>query len=320
MKKIFCFIMVAVLMLALFCGCNATNSKSGKKLSVVVTVFPYYDMLQEILGEKKDSAEITLLLDNGVDLHSFQPTANDIINISKCDLFIYNGGESDRWVEDALKEKSNKNMIALNLLDYFGSGARAEESVEGMQEEKEHEGEEEGEEEYDEHIWLSLKNAQKCTNAICESLKKADSNNADVYTKNAESFSEKLSELDKSYTEVTKNAKRKTLLFADRFPFLYLTKDYSIEYFAAFKGCSAESEASFETVAFLADKVKELNLPYVITLEGNDGKLAKTVIDTSGVASVEVLNLDSMQSKIKEGDTYLKIMEKNLETIKKALN
>lgn len=324
MKKMISLLLLAAMVFGLFSGCGVKPAESGR-LSVVTTIFPEYDWVTNILGEKAADTELTLLLDNGVDLHSYQPTAADMIKISGCDLFIYVGGESDTWVDDALKEATNQDMIVLDLMDILGDSVREEELVEGMEaEEEEEEGEEEEEVEYDEHVWLSLRNAAVCVNAIRDALCTLDGDNAEAYTANAAGFGEKLTALDEKYSACTENAARNVILFGDRFPFRYLADDYDLEYYAAFAGCSAESEASFETVAFLAGKVDELSLPAVLTLEGSDHKIAETVIDTSGCAGVEILSMDSMQSTtskdIDSGASYLTIMEKNLSVLEKALN
>lgn len=311
MKKI----LISVLLIAvLLLSCCA----QAEELHIVTTIFPEYDWVLQVLGEDS-SASVTLLLDNGVDLHSFQPTADDIIAISDCDLFVYVGGESDAWVDEVLAAARNTDMQVIDLLEVLGEAAKEEELKEGMEGEEEEEGEED-EIEYDEHVWLSLRNAKTLVNAVCEALCEIDAANTENYCTNAAAYIEKLDELDKAYIETVEAAETKTLLFCDRFPFRYLTEDYGLDYYAAFSGCSAESEASFETMAFLTEKVKELNLKHVITLEGSDGKLAQTV---SG-GKCDILTLDSMQSTtsidVENGTTYLSVMEKNLETLKLALN
>lgn len=279
--------------------------------------------MREILGDKADHAEVTMLLDNGVDLHSYQPTADDIIKISDCDLFIYVGGESDGWVEDALKEAANKDMRVINLLDVLGEQVKEEEVVEGMEAE-EKESEDEDEPEYDEHVWLSLKNAETLCNAITDALEKIDPTNKDAYAANAASYLEKLAALDGEYQTVVDNAARKTVLFGDRFPFRYLVDDYGLSYYAAFAGCSAETEASFETISFLAGKVDELGLPCVLTIEGAQHKIAETIVQNSAAKNQSILTLDSMQSTTStdaaNGTTYLSVMESNLDMLKQALN
>ena len=273
-----------------------------------------------------------MLLDNGVDLHSYQPTADDIVKISDCDLFIYVGGESDGWVEDALKNATNKDMKVVNLLEVLGDKVKNEEVVEGMQEEEhehedgeEHEeGEEhEHEEEADEHVWLSLKNAEVLVGTISNALQEVNPGNKDAYAANADAYVKKLSALDAEYQTAVDNAARKTVLFGDRFPFRYLVDDYGLNYYAAFVGCSAETEASFETISFLAKKVDELKLPCVLTIEGKNHKIAETIVKNTAPKSQKILTMDSMQSTtskdVASGTTYLSVMEKNLAVLKEAL-
>ncbi len=356
-KRILVCLFLAVFMMFAVAGCaggtpaGATSSEakgradeSDKKLSIITTIFPEYDWVMNILGENPAGAEVTMLLDNGVDLHSYQPTATDMIKISECDMFVYVGGESDEWVEDALKEAVNKNMVVVNLLEVLGDKVKAEEVVEGMQGEDEHdhdhehededdheheEGEEhdhdheEGEEEMDEHVWLSLRNAS----AICEELEARlegiDGGNADVYKKNLKSYQDKLASLDEEYKKAIGAGSTDTVLFGDRFPFRYLVDDYALNYYAAFVGCSAETEASFETVTFLAKKVDELSLKCILTIENSDQKIAKTISENTTDKNHTILALDSMQSTtskdVKDGVTYLSVMEQNLSVLKEAL-
>lgn len=332
MKKIITLMLVAVLAVFALSGCG--TSKSGedtkdKKIKIVTTIFPEYDWVMQILGDKADKADVTMLLDKGVDLHSYQPSTADIAKISEADVFIYVGGESDEWVEDVLKEAKNKKLKVINLMDVMGDKAKEEEVKEGMQpEEKEHaeeakDGKEEEEVEYDEHVWLSLKNAKIFTKKIADVLSEVDKDDAKTYQANYESYAKKLDDLDKKYADAVASAKNKTLVFGDRFPFRYLVNDYGLDYYAAFVGCSAESEASFETVTFLAKKIDELGLGNVLTIEGKNHKIAKTVVDNTKNKDQKVLTMDSMQSTtskdVKDGATYLGIMEKNLEVLKEAL-
>lgn len=332
-KRIFAVFFSLLLATGILGGCGKAESssisapsasQSGiKPLKIVTTIFPEYDWVREILGDKADHAEVTMLLDNGVDLHSYQPTADDIIKISDCDLFIYVGGESDGWVEDALKEATNKEMQVINLLDVLGEQVKEEEVVEGMEAEEE-ESEDENEPEYDEHVWLSLKNAETLCNAISDALEEIDPANKDAYATNAASYLEKLAALDGEYQTVADNAARKTVLFGDRFPFRYLVDDYGLSYYAAFAGCSAETEASFETISFLAGKVDELGLPCVLTIEGAQHKIAETIVQNTAEKNQSILTLDSMQSTtstdVANGTTYLSVMESNLDVLKQALN
>lgn len=334
MKKFLASILVLLLAVGCFTGCKAGSdpSKDGK-FKIVTTIFPEYDWVKSILGDNPAKAEITLLLDKGVDLHSYQPTADDIMKISTCDLFIYVGGESDGWVKKALQEANNKNMVVINLLEVLGDSVKEEEIVEGMQvEEHDHEDEdhdhedgdhEDGEKEYDEHVWLSLRNAVKLVDSISKGMQKADADNAKTYEANAKAYIEKLKALDTEYEKAVTEASVKTVLFGDRFPFRYLTDDYDLKYYAAFVGCSAESEASFETITFLSGKVDELGLKAVITIEGQDHRIAETIVQNTKEKNQKILTLDSLQSKtskdVKNGTTYLSVMEKNLSVLKEAL-
>ena len=307
---------------------GGNNSAGGEKLSIVATVFPEYDWIRSVLGQRAEDVDLTLLLDTGVDLHSYQPTAGDIVMISSCDLFVYVGGESDGWVDGVLGEAEADGRKTLCLLDLLGDRAKEEEIAEGMEAEEEEaeEGEEEGPE-YDEHVWLSLKNAVLFTEAIRDALSALDSENADEYAGNAAAYIEKLRALDEKYAAAAAEAEKTVLLFADRFPFRYLTDDYGLDYYAAFAGCSAESEASFETVAFLADRIGELGLNNVIILEGGNERLAQTVIAASGTSGAEgeigIVTMNSMQSvtasDVASGASYLSIMESNLVSLREAL-
>ena len=476
---------------------SQTEAPAQKKISVVTTIFPEYDWVREILGDQADNAEIAMLLDNGVDLHSYQPTADDIIKISDCDLFVYVGGESDEWVDDALKNATNKDMKVIDLLDVLRDTVKTEEAKPGMQAEEGHnhgyshfddsdvqdrtlsdwdgdwqsvypylqEGVLDGvmerkaesgsktaeeyrayyetgyktdvsqitidaenntmcfvkngvaakatyeykgyqiydyasgsrgvryffeatggdadapkyvqfsdhgigpgkaehfhiysgndgfdalsqemdnwptyypagmsgneikedmleheEKEYDEHVWLSLKNAETLVGAISNALQELDPDNKSVYTANADAYVQKLAALDTEYQKAVSAGTYKTVLFGDRFPFRYLVDDYGLNYYAAFAGCSAESEASFETVSFLAKKVDELKLPCVLTIEGAQHKIAETIVQNTAEKNQKILTMDSMQSTtsqdVASGTTYLSVMEKNLDALKEAL-
>ena len=327
MKKITALLLALFMLVGALAGCGKQNdTNQTDKLSIVTTIFPEYDWVREILGEKADNAEITMLLDNGVDLHSYQPTADDIVKISDCDLFIYVGGESDEWVEDALRNAANRNMKVINLLEVLGDSVKTEEIVEGMQEEEhEHEDveEHEHEEEADEHVWLSLKNAKMLVRVISKALQELDPNNKDIYAANADAYVKKLSALDAEYQAAVDAASNKTILFGDRFPFRYLVDDYGLRYYAAFVGCSAETEAGFETISFLAKRVDELKLPCVLTIEGAQHKIAETIVRNTTAKNQRVLTMDSMQSTtskdVKNGTTYLSVMEKNLSVLKEVL-
>lgn len=343
MKRYISALVVAIMMVCHLSACGAVNAASAasgdEKIQIVTTIFPEYDWVMNVLGDDPANAEVTMLLDNGVDLHSYQPTADDILKISACDMFIYVGGESDEWVEDALKEATNKDMVVINLLEALGDSVKEEEMVEGMQEsEHEYEGEEEhehedgdadeheheeGEVEYDEHVWLSLRNAATLTDIISKELQRIDAANAQIYKNNSDAYIKKLNELDKQYSDAVSASSVKTLLFGDRFPFRYLTDDYGLTYYAAFVGCSAETEASFETITFLAKKVDELSLHAVMTIEGGDHRIAETIVQNTAAKDQQILTMDSMQSTtskdVENGTTYLSVMEGNLSVLKEAL-
>ena len=505
MKRIISLMLSLTMAGSLLSGCGSkphaeggSGTQNADKLSVVTTIFPEYDWVRRIMGDQADSAELTMLLDNGVDLHSYQPTADDIIKISDCDLFVYVGGESDAWVDDALKEATNKNMKVIDLLDVLKDTVKTEEAMPGMQAEEGHnhgyshfadsdvqdrslsdwdgdwqsvypylqdgvldevmerkaetgdktaeeyrdyyetgfktdvsqitiDGEnntmcfvtngvaakavysykgyqiydyksgsrgvryffeatggdaaapkyvqfsdhgiapgkaehfhiycgndgfealsqemdhwptyypagmsgdeikedmlEHEEKEYDEHVWLSLKNAKVLCSAISDALQELDPDHKDAYAANTQAYLDKLTELDGEYQTVVDGAARKTVLFGDRFPFRYLVDDYGLNYYAAFAGCSAESEASFETVSFLAKKVDELALPCVLTIEGKEHKIAQTIVQNTKQKDQKVMTMDSMQATtsddVKKGVTYLSVMENNLAVLKQALN
>lgn len=321
MKRIFLLFLVLTMAVSLTaCGAgNVASLADNGTVSVVTTIFPIYDWTKQVLGEETD-AELTFLLSTGVDLHSYQPTAADLLKLATCDLFIYVGGESDEWAEDALAEAANPNMIALNLMDVLGEDLAEEELVEGMEGEAE---EDSDEIEYDEHIWLSLKNAEKLVQAISDAMAEIDPENAESYAANADNYVNQLSDLDAAYADAVSAGERDTLLFGDRFPFRYLTEDYDLNYYAAFSGCSAETEASFETVVFLANKVDELNLPAVLTIENSDGRIAQTIVENTSSKDQAILAMDSMQGTTgrdaTDGASYLDIMKSNLNILKQAL-
>ena len=396
MKK-FAFFATIVSLLATLAACGADSKKDSekvgtdgnKKRSVVATIYPQYAWLKEILGKQADSLNLTLLIKNGMDLHSYKPSAADIATIAKAGMIVYVGGESDEWIEKALEATPNENRVKVNLMEALGDRVKEEEIVEGMQAEDEHEHEHHhGEEktiddrrktieeehhehaeektkddsrktieeehhehaeeheheehhehaeehehheheahaeevENDEHVWLSLKNAEILVKALAQALTKLDNAHEAEYNANANAYIAKISELDEAYRVTVAAATHKTVLFGDRFPFRYLVDDYGIKYYAAFVGCSAESEASFETVAFLANKMDSLALPAIFTIDGSDSKIANAVLAASKKSKkAEILTLNSMQSiRASQMDSldYLGMMRANLEVLKKAL-
>ena len=308
---------------------NITAGSGGGKINVVCTIFPQYDWVRQIIGDKTGNYDITLLLNNRIDLHSYQPPVDDIAKISTCDLFIYVGGISDNWVENALKGAINKKMAVINLMDALGGAVKAEELIEGMEDEvDEGEGDGDGDDENDEHVWLSLKNARILCSVIAEQLSFLDEANKNAYETNLARYDLKLTNLDGEYQSTVNAvpagaAGAKTLLFGDRYPFRYLFDDYGLKAYAAFPGCSAETDASFETVIFLAEKMNELGLTSIFVTESSDKKIAETIINNTSDKNQRILTLDSMQSvtsnDAENGAKYISIMESNLEALKEAL-
>ncbi len=316
------------------------------RVKIVATTFPIYDWAREVLGDRLPETDLVLLQQSGVDLHSYSPSAADLRKIAACDLFVFVGGESDEWTERALAQKGNPRRRVLNLVKALGAAAKEEKIVEGMEHEHHHHDADHDEDhdendhdkehghdkdedhdddglEIDEHVWLSLRNAATLVKAIAADLAALDPANAATYKANSAAYCKRLAGLDGAYTAAVAGAKRKTILVADRFPFRYLADDYGLEYFAAFAGCSAESEASFKTIAFLAKKTDELKLPVILTIEGAQHKIAETVKRTTKSGDQRILTLDSLQSTA--GDAadrtrYLDVMTRNLETLTEALN
>lgn len=320
------------------CGVDIGEINDEDKLNIVCTTFPQYDWVSNIIKGNEENVNLTLLMDKGGDLHNFQPSALDIARVSGCDIFIYVGGESDTWVDDALKEAVNTGLTAVNMLEALEDNGSlfAEEHVEGMEasghnheeheydEAHEHEDHNEDGYEYDEHVWLSLKNAIVLNEYICQVLSEADEENAALYRKNCENYVAELEALDNEYKKTVEESLNDTLLFADRFPFRYMVEDYGLNYYAAFEGCSAETEASFNTVAFLSDKLSELGINAVAVIDGSDERLAKVIIENSDNEDREIVVFNSLQSvsknDLEKGMTYLLAMEGNLKVLKQALN
>ena len=323
MKKAIALLLIAAMTLCCFTACGGNVKTDDGKLKIVCTIFPLYDWVKAILGNEAEHAELTLLLDSGTDLHSYQPTAGDILTVTGCDLFVYVGGESDKWVEDIFST-TESGALKLNMMEALGDVVVEEETVEGMEAEEEEEEHGIHETEYDEHVWLSLKNADKLCTAIKEALIRIDPSRADAYTANCGNYRQDLAVLDGEYTEAVNGAARKVVLFADRFPFRYMVDDYGLDYHAAFSGCSAESEASFETITYLANKADELKLPVLLVTETSDKSIAETVKATSQSKDQEILVMNALQSvtadKLNSGITYLSAMRENLDVLKQALN
>ncbi len=298
MKKFFSLILITML---LFTGCNVKKQNSDK-IQIVTTVFPFYDFAKNVAG---DRAEVTLLLPTGAEAHSYEPTAQDIVKIRECDLFVISGMGADPWTDNIINDKGFDKEKVICAMEYSQLI-----SDEHTHSENFHYG-------YDQHVWTSLRNAQKITNEIAKKLSVIDPDNADYYKKNASEYSIKLSELDKKFVELTKN-KDVTIVLADRFPFKYFTEDYGIKYMAAYPGCSSESEPSAATVAKLIDKIKKEKISKVYYTETSNGKLPDMICKETGVEKELLHSCHTVSKKqFNNGISYLELMEQNYNTLKK---
>lgn len=365
-SKLLALSLVLVMCASCFYGCssNKDEEKSSKKTKVVATIFPVYDFLREIGGDKID---LTMLMTPGAETHSYEPTPKDMKTVSNADLFAYVGGDSDEWVEKILDGNKNDKMKVITLMDCVKTVA--EEHVEGMEEEHDHDHDEDAdskkdsdtdkhdehedkdkkdehadehkdehdhededkdehdhdhdsdEPEQDEHVWTSPQNAIQIVKKLTAELSKVDPDNADYYKKNSENYIKKLKGLDKKFEDVVKNGKRKEIIFGDRFPFRYFVDRYGLKYYAAFPGCSTDTEASASTVAFLTNKVKEDQIPVIFHIELSNNKIAESIAEATGA---KILQLNAVHNVTKEdfekGETYLSLMEKNLKPLEEALN
>lgn len=304
-------------------GCNfsdkemiaeETEDEPGK-LSVVTTIFPQYDFARQISG---DNAELTMLLGPGEESHTYEPTPQDIIEIQNADIFIYVGGESEAWVDDILSAFDTSDMEIINMMELVD--VVEEEIVEGMDDEEKNENDSE-EKEYDEHVWTSIDNAQIISQAIADALCEKDEPNSSTYRINCEKYLSELSELKKRFNGIVRAAERNTVVFGDRFPLRYFADEFGLEYYAAFPGCSEQSEPSAGTVAFLIEKVREEEIPVVFYLELSNAKIAKTIAEST---EAETLCINSCHNvtleQFLDGVTYIDLMKSNAEALEKALN
>lgn len=321
MKRMISLLLSLVLLSACLCGCSPAGERDG--LRIVCTVFPVYDWMRELTAGSED-IELVLVADSGVDMHSYQPTTGDIVDISTCDMLVYVGGDSEEWVEETADRSGNERMRRAAMLDILGDEALCAESHEHGDEHDGHHHHHHDGDAKEEHVWLSPLTAMKLCRGLAEELCALDPDNAGLYTANCEAYTARLSVLDDAYRMAAEKAEVHSLLFADRFPFRYLTADYGIEYRAAFDGCEAETEASFETVAQLAAEMDDHGLDYVLIIDGSKDDLARTVINSSSRKEAQILTVDSLQSvsaeDISGGVTYIGVMEENLETLRQALN
>ncbi len=309
MKRIVSMMLTMCLLAALLAGCGGEPApQEEKKPSVVVTIYPVFDWVRNLLAGCPDAFDLRLLLREGVDMHSFQPSVQDMVAVADADLLIYIGGESDKWIDEV--EKNNPRQRRVSLLQALGEAALTEELAEGMQ------GKADGAP--DEHVWLSPKRARVLCRALRDELKALGAVDDRVLDDAWFEYEVKLCRIDEGYDAVIAQAAGDTLIVADRFPFRYLAEDYGLKYYAAFPGCEAETEASFRTVSFLAGKLDELGIGTVLVIESGDGRLAETVIAASRDKDQTVRVLHSMQGPC-DGKSYEIVMLENLEVLKEAL-
>ena len=309
-------IIVCLCVIMLLCGCtlqNNTSKNNGGKINIVTTVFPLYDFARNVAGDK---ANTDMLVTFGADVHSYEPTPRDIIKIIDSDLFINLGSSVDEWTDKVTEAADGKSLNTLSAMDSVD--IKDEEAVEGMEEER---GHSEHTPEPDEHIWTSPKNAELIVKSICSALEKADPSNAGYYKKNAENYIYELNRLDGDIRSAVEGAKRKTVVFADRFPMRYFADEYGLEYFAAFPGCSSESEPSAATISFLIEKVKSEHIPVVFFTETSDGKVADTICEASGAEKLLFHSCHNITKQQFDGKaTYISLMKQNLKALQTALN
>ena len=323
MKKVTVLFLALLLTLGLFTGCVSNKQQTSKeeeqqdeKMHIVATEFAPYDFAKNVAGEQ---AEVTMLLAPGEEAHSFEPTPKDIIKIEECDLFVYTGGESDAWVDDIL-DSLDADITVVRLMDCVE--VYEEETVDGMEEEFEGQEDSESEEvEYDEHVWTAPANAILITEALGEAFAKADSAHADAYEANTASYVDDLKELDQAFWDVVNHAKRKTLIFGDRFPLRYFVEEYGLSYYAAFPGCASDTEPNAKTVAFLIDKVKEEDIPVVFHVELSNQNMVNTICEETGAVNRQFYACHNITKKqFKEGYGYLDMMWQNVSVLEEALN
>lgn len=319
MKKVL-KIMVALVMvfsIAGLTGCNK-NDKNIKndKLTIITTSFPGYDFARAITKDN-DNAEVKMLLKPGAEMHDFEPTPQDIKDIKNSDIFIYVGGDSDEWIEDVLDNIDTDKTKIVKLMDLVDTVP--EDVIEGMEEHEEDEEEEEVE--YDEHVWTSPINAITITNKLKDEVVKIDKDNKELYEKNASNYVNELTDIDNEIKDIVKNGKRKEIVFGDRFPLRYFVDSYGLSYYAAFPGCSEQTEASAKTISFLINKVKEDKIPVVFHIELSKGKIANAIAKETGVKVLEFKTAHNISQKdFDAGVTYVDIMKDNIKVLKEALN
>ncbi len=312
-----------LIMAVLLAGCGAKTAADSDVVSVVCTVFPQYDWVCILLDGVSTNVEVTLLSDDGTDIHSYQPSVQDMAVVRESDLLIYIGGDSEDWLLEMVEADETLKGRSVNLLELMGELVLEEEEKEGMTDEIGHVHDEDFEAEDDEHVWLSFANARVLCGELAGCLIALMPEEESAIQANLEEYKEQIAALEEEYAQAVDTARYDTLLFGDRFPFRYLTEEFGLNYYAAFAGCNADAEASFETIVFLIEKLDELDLPAILIIEGSDSKLAETIRKNTQAADQEILTLNSMQAvsrdEVESGATWLGIMEDNLAVLKTAL-
>ncbi len=299
-------------------GCEnqaENNTIKSDKVSIVTTIFPYYDFVKNIAGDK---ADIKLLLSPGNEPHNYEPSPSDIVAIENCDIFIYNGGESDEWVESMLSSLENDEMKQLKMMDkvpllHEQSGDHSHEHGHESIEHSHSDG-------FDEHIWTSVRNAEKICSTISEALCDVDSENSAYYNEQNDVYSEKLRELDSTFTDIVDNGNRNIVVFGDRFPFLYFATDYKLEFECAFPGCSSKTEPGISTVTHMIDFVREEKIPVVFYLEFSNGKTANLIAEDTNAKTMRFCSCHNVtKDEFEQGVSYISLMEQNAQALKEAL-
>ncbi|QNL43816.1 zinc ABC transporter substrate-binding protein [Oscillibacter hominis] len=317
MRRLIALLWALVLLLT-SCGAQQREPADDGTLSVVSTLFPYYDFARAIGGSR---VQVTLLLSPGRESHSYEPTPLDVIRISEADVFLYNGGEGETWVDETLEGLEAPGQVRERMMDHVD--ALEEELAEGMEAEGGHGEEDDGhghEIEYDEHIWTSPVNAMALAEAVCGALSQADPEGAEYYASNLADYQAQLQSLDEEFRDVVAHAKRRILIFADRFPLLYFCKTYGLDYRAAFQGCSGDTEPSVRTLAYLIDKVQEEQIPVVYHLELSSEKISGAVCESTGAKPLKFHSCHNVtRAEFEGGATYLSLMQANVEALKEGL-
>lgn len=314
-RKLLAVITAAATVLSL-CACSPesgySSSDSGK-LKIISTVFPPYDLARQIAG---DNAEISILLPPGSEIHNYEPSAKDMIAIRNCDIFLYIGGENEQWAEKLINSNDTENVTAVKLIDYVPTLSEDED-----EHDHDHDHDHDHEHETDEHIWTSPKNAQLMLSAVYDAICKVDPSDKQTYTKNKDAYAKQLSDLDNAYRSAVDNAKNKTIVLADKFPFRYLAHEYGLEFSAAFAACSDESEPGVSTMIKLTKTIKENNIPAVYYLEFSSTKIADTLCDETGATKLMLHSCHNVSKQdIENNISYVDLMKQNLENLKLTFN